>query len=63
MPLNVFSEDLGGQPRSIVMSSNFLLELDDPWGLLVGEEEEGEEEGDFVPLVGEQFSIGRGKSN
>ncbi len=36
-----------------------LLELDDPWGLLVGEEEEG----DFVPLVGEQFSIGRGKSN
>ncbi len=36
-----------------------LLELDDPWGLLVGVEGE---EGDLIPLVGEQFSIGRGKS-
>ena len=33
--------------------------LESPWGQLLSVD--GEKEGDLVPLVGDQFSIGRGK--
>ena len=36
-----------------------LDDLEGPWGQLLGVDRE--EEGDLVPLVGDQFSIGRGK--
>ena len=35
------------------------IDLEAPWGQLLGVDRE--EEGDLVPLIGDQFSIGRGK--
>ena len=40
---------------------SFLDELEAPWGQLVGLEQRDGEEGDVIPIVGDIFTIGRGK--
>lgn len=46
---------------SVRKKMSSLDDLESPWGQLMSVDQREEEEVDIVPIVGDQFTIGRGK--
>ena len=46
-----------------VMSTGSLDSLEPPWAQLVAIDLETKESDDFIPIVGDEFTIGRGKGD